>query len=155
LRQIVAPNTRHLEFYKIMTGEELFKALKQMSDKGLPPGIREQRMKRLSERTGLSSDALRAKARRWAKANGKEYPLMRARAEPEAIQSRAESRSLRAAWRAERVRTGAEALARGASWLEIATLWNLRTAEAAQQWWRRNQEGAKRRSRKTRGLRRS
>ncbi len=137
-----------------MTGEELFKSLKLMSDKGVPSGKREQRMKRLSERTGLSSDALRAKARRWAKANGREYPLMRARSEPTAIQYRAESRSQRAAWRAERVRTGTEALARGASWLEIATMWNLRTAEAAQQWWRRNEEGAKPRTRKTKARRR-
>lgn len=137
-----------------MTGEELFKALKQMSDKGVSPGKREQRLKRLSERTGLSSDALRAKARRWARANGKEYPLMRARPVPAAIQSRTESRAARAAWRAERARTGAEALARGASWQEIAAMWNLRTAEAAQQWWRRNQEGGVKRRRKGRNRRR-
>jgi hypothetical protein len=126
-----------------MSGEELFKTLKKMSDRGLSPRKRERQMRRLSERTGLTSDALRAKARRWARSKGLTYPLMRAKAEPAAAQSRAESRAARAEWRAERFRTGTEALARGADWQEIAALWNLRTAEAAQQWWRRNHDGVR------------
>jgi predicted kinase len=137
-----------------MSGEELFKTLKQMNERGISPRDRERRLRRLSQQTGLTSDALRAKARRWARANGLAYPLMRARAEAEAVQARAEARRARAEWRANRVKTGRAALERGASWHEIASLWDLRTVEAAQQWWRRNEEGVKTRARPGRKRRR-
>ena len=130
-----------------MTGEEIFSLLTRMAARGDSPRKRERQLRRLGERLGLSSDALRAKARRYARRTGAAYPLMRKPATRHRESERAEKRVQRSAWREDRLRLGREALARGADWAEIATLFGIRTAEGAAQWWRRNPEVAAPRAR--------
>lgn len=137
-----------------MTGEELFNLLKKMNEKNEPPRKREKTLKKLAEKEGLSSDALRAKARRWAKASGLSYPLMRKQATKNRSEEREQQRAQRKAWRAERLKVGEEALARGADWAELARLFNIRTAEGAAQWWRRNHDGVKANAKKGKRRRR-
>lgn len=131
-----------------MTGEEIFNILSKMAAKGESPRRREKKLQRLAEKEGLSSDALRAKARRWAAKNGLEYPLMRRQAVRHRDAERENRRAKRADWKDERLKVGAEALARGAGWKEIADLFGIKTAEGAAQWWRRNHDGAPTRRRK-------
>lgn len=50
-----------------------------MNDDGVAPRQREATPRVLARKESLSSDALRGRARRWAKENGKSYPLMRKR----------------------------------------------------------------------------
>ncbi|MSQ03813.1 MAG: hypothetical protein EXR71_18320 [Myxococcales bacterium] len=126
-----------------MTGEELFNLLKRMNEKNEPPRKREKTLRKLADKEGLSSDALRAKARRWAKAEGQTYPLMRKQATANRSEEREAQRKARKEWRAERLRAGAEAIGKGADWSELAKLFNIRTAEGAAQWWRRNHDGQK------------
>lgn len=137
-----------------MTGEELFNLLKKMNEKNEPPRKREKTLKKLAEKEGLSSDALRAKARRWAKANNLSYPLMRKQATKNRSEEREQQRAQRKAWRADRLKAGEEALARGADWAELAKLFNIRTAEGAAQWWRRNHDGVKANAKKGKRRRR-
>lgn len=126
-----------------MTGEELFTLLRKMYDRGDPPRKRERALKKIADKEGLSSDALRAKARRYARSNGLEYPLMRKQATRHRSDEREQQRNQRKRWREERLAAGAEALARGADWAELARLFNIKTAEGAAQWWRRNHDGVR------------
>jgi len=137
-----------------MTGEELFNLLKKMNERNEAPRKREKTLKKLADKEGLSSDALRAKARRWAKANGLTYPLMRKQATKNRSEEREKQREARKAWRAERLKQGEEAIARGADWTELAKLLDIKTAEGAAQWWRRNFEGKKGGAKKSRRRRR-
>lgn len=135
-----------------MTGEEIFNFLTKMANKGDSPRRREKQLHRLAEKLGLSSDALRAKARRYARKAGLPYPLMRRAAAEEAGDDKTERKAARDAKRAERIQQGQEALARGADWAELARIFGIKTPEGAAQWWRRNVEGVKtpRRGRKRR-----
>lgn len=126
-----------------MTGEELFNLLSKMAERGDSPRKREKTLKKLAEKDGLSSDALRAKARRYAKAAGQVYPLMRKQATKNRSEERERQRSDRKKWREQRLKDGEAAVARGADWTEIAALFNIKTAEGAAQWWRRNHDGQK------------
>lgn len=126
-----------------MTGEELFNLLKKMNERGDAPRKREKTLKKIAEKEGLSSDALRAKARRWAKANGGTYPLMRKPATKNRSEERERQRAERKKWREQRLKDGEAALARGADWSEIAKMFGIKTAEGAAQWWRRNHDGQK------------
>jgi hypothetical protein len=126
-----------------MTGEDIYHLLMRMSDRGDTPRKREKQLKRLAEKLGLSSDALRAKARRHAKKVGGEYPLMRRPASQSREREREVRRTERRGWREERLVMGEEALARGADWTEIAQLFGIKTPEGAAQWWRRNHDGVK------------
>lgn len=126
-----------------MTGEELFNLLLKMNDRNDAPRKREKTLKKLAEKEGLSSDALRAKARRWGNANGKSYPLMRKQATKNRSEEREKQRSARREKRAERIRAGEAALAKGADWAELAGIFGIKTAEGAAQWWRRNHDGLK------------
>ena len=140
-----------------MTGEEIYKLLNKMATRGETPRQREKKLKRLADKLGLSSDALRAKARRFARKEGMSYPLMRKPASEDREQQRQEKRSTREQWRAERIALGKEALARGAEWSELAVLFYIKTPEGAAQWWRRNVDGVQGRPvrRKARNYRRS
>jgi hypothetical protein len=134
-----------------MTGEEIYHLLERMAGRGDTPRKREKQLKKLADRLGLSSDALRAKARRYARKAGISYPLMRKPASANREQERTSRRSERGQWREERLAAGKEALARGADWSEIAKLFGIKTPEGAAQWWRRNHDGvsaARRRSRR-------
>lgn len=126
-----------------MTGEEIYKLLMRMSQRGDPPRKREKQLRKVAEKEGLSSDALRAKARRHARKMGLPYPLMRKPAEEEREAERENRRSERKNWRVERLKQGEEALARGADWTELAKIFGIRTPEGAAQWWRRNHDGVK------------
>ncbi|MBM4367715.1 MAG: hypothetical protein FJ102_16000 [Deltaproteobacteria bacterium] len=126
-----------------MTGEELFNLLKKMAERGDPPRKREKTLKKIAEKEGLSSDALRAKARRWAKANNGSYPLMRKPATKNRSEERERQRAERKKWREQRLKDGEAAVARGADWTEIAKIFGIKTAEGAAQWWRRNHDGLK------------
>ena len=140
-----------------MTGEEIYRLLNKMAVRGETPRQREKKLKRLADKLGLSSDALRAKARRFARKEGIDYPLMRKPASEDREQQRQSKRSTREQWRTERIELGKEALARGAEWADLAVLFNIKTPEGAAQWWRRNVEGLHSRSirRKARSYRRS
>jgi transposase-like protein len=137
-----------------MTGEEIFGLLNKMAARGDTPRKREKHLRKLAEKLGLSSDALRAKARRHARKAGVTYPLMRKPASQSREKEREDRRVTRRSWREERIQLGAEALARGADWAEIATLFGIKTPEGAAQWWRRNHDGVKS-GRKTRRRRRA
>ncbi|MFZ5482143.1 MAG: hypothetical protein ACOZNI_35610 [Myxococcota bacterium] len=138
-----------------MTGEEIYNLLNKMGQRGDPPRKRERQLRKLAEKVGLSSDALRAKARRWAKKMGLGYPLMRKPASQNREKEREERRTIRRSRRDERVQLGQAALARGADWSEIARLFGIKTPEGAAQWWRRNVEGIKTPKRSTRRRRRA
>lgn len=137
-----------------MTGEELYNLLTKMSERGDTPRKREKTLKKLAEKEGLSSDALRAKARRYAKAVGLTYPLMRKQATKNRSEERERQRAERKNWREQRLKDGAAAIERGADWTEIAKLFNIKTAEGAAQWWRRNHDGQKASKKGKRGGRR-
>lgn len=124
-----------------MVGEEIFNLLSKMASRGDAPRKRERQLKKLAEKAGLSSDALRAKARRYARKSGIEYPLMRKPATRNREKERQERRTVRASWKEERIARGKDALANGADWAEIARLFEISTPEGAAQWWRRNVEG--------------
>lgn len=124
-----------------MTGEEVYNLLNKMSGRGDSPRKRERQLRKIAEKVGLSSDALRAKARRHAKKLGLGYPLMRKPATLNREQEREERRVSRTTWREERMKKGEEALARGADWLELAQIFGIKTPEGAAQWWRRNHDG--------------
>ena len=126
-----------------MTGEEIYNLLEKMAERGDTPRKREKSLKKIAEKLGLSSDALRAKARRWARKAGAGYPLMRKPASHNREQERVARRSDRKNWRAERIALGASAMARGADWAEIARLFGIETPEGAAQWWRRNHDGVR------------
>jgi hypothetical protein len=128
---------------RAMTGEEIYTLLMRMSARGDSPRKRERQLKKLADKLGLSSDALRAKARRHARKVGAEYPLMRKPASQSREREREQRRTHRRGWRDERLKQGAEALARGADWTEIAQLFGIKTPEGAAQWWRRNHDGVK------------
>ena len=138
-----------------MTGEEIYNLLNKMSARGDAPRKRERQLRKLADKVGLSSDALRAKARRWAKKAGMGYPLMRKPASQSREKEREERRSERRTWRDERIKQGETALARGADWAEIARLFGIKTPEGAAQWWRRNKEGIQTPKRAGRRRRRS
>lgn len=137
-----------------MTGEDVFKLLQRLDARGEPARTRERQLKRIAQREGISSDALRAKARRYARRMGLAYPLMRRPSETRRDVERAERRAARDAWKDERLRIGAEALARGADWAEIARLFGIATAEGAAQWWRRNHPEAQASRKRTKARRR-
>jgi len=124
-----------------MTGEEIYNLLNKMSGRGDSPRKRERQLRKVAEKVGLSSDALRAKARRFAKKMGMGYPLMRKPASQNREKEREDRRVERRGWRDERIKLGEEALARGADWAEIAKLFDIKTPEGAAQWWRRNHDG--------------
>lgn len=139
-----------------MTGEEIYNLLNKMSSRGDTPRKRERQLRKVADKIGLSSDALRAKARRWAKKMGLSYPLMRKPASQNREKEREERRVVRRNWRQERIQMGEEALARGADWAEIARIFGIKTPEGAAQWWRRNHDGIatpKRNARKRRRAR--
>jgi hypothetical protein len=141
-----------------MTGEEIFNLLNKMSSRGDSPRKRERQLRKVADKLGLSSDALRAKARRYAKKAAIEYPLMRKPASQSREKEREERRVTRRSWREERIAKGKEALARGADWTEIAQIFGIKTPEGAAQWWRRNHDGvqaAKRSSRRRRRARKT
>jgi hypothetical protein len=124
-----------------MTGEEIYNLLNKMAGRGDSPRKRERQLRKVADKVGLSSDALRAKARRWAKKSELSYPLMRKPASQSREKEREERRVSRREWRAERIKQGEEALARGADWAEIARIFGIKTPEGAAQWWRRNHDG--------------
>lgn len=124
-----------------MTGEEIYKLLNKIASREDTPRQREKKLKRVADKLGLSSDALRAKARRFARKEGLSYPLMRKPASGDREEEREQKRTTRQQWRQERIAQGREALARGAEWAEIAALFHIKTPEGAAQWWRRNVEG--------------
>lgn len=124
-----------------MTGEEIFGLLQKMAARGDSPRKRERHLKRLADQLGLSSDALRAKARRWGKKSGATYPLMRKPASENREGERTTRRATRLAWRQERLDLGKAALAKGADWTAIAQVFGIETPEGAAQWWRRNHDG--------------
>lgn len=126
-----------------MTGEDLFNLLRKMNERNDLPRKREKTLKKLAEKEGLSSDALRAKARRWAKANSQVYPLMRKQATKNRSEEREKQRAARRDSRAERIRIGTESLAKGGDWADLASLFGIKTSEGAAQWWRRNHDGVK------------
>jgi len=126
-----------------MTGEEVYQLLKKMADRKDTPRRREKQLERVAARVGLSSDALRAKARRYAIRAGLEYPLMRRPSTESRETGRHERRQRRSAWKAERLRAGAEALAAGADWSALARIFGVGTPEGAAQWWRRNHDGVR------------
>ncbi len=141
-----------------MTGEEMFNLLNKMAGRGDSPRKRERQLRKLADKVGLSSDALRAKARRHAKKLGISYPLMRKPASQSREKEREERRVTRRSWREERVEQGRKALAEGKDWATIAEIFGIKTPEGAAQWWRRNVEGvqapkrvARRRRRTRRG----
>lgn len=136
-----------------MTGEEVYQLLMKMSSRADSPRRREKQLKRIADRVGLSSDALRAKARRYAKKSGLDYPLMRRPASENRKAERTQRRETRSAWKTERIAAGKEALAKGADWSELARIFGIKTAEGAAQWWRRNHDGVKT-TRRTRRKRR-
>ena len=138
-----------------MTGEEVFNLLNKMSTRGDSPRKRERQLRKIAEKVGLSSDALRAKARRYAKKMGSLYPLMRKPATHNREKEREERRQTRSGWKEERIAAGKEALAKGADWAEMAKLFNIKTPEGAAQWWRRNVEGIQTPRRSTRRRRRT
>jgi hypothetical protein len=138
-----------------MTGEEIFNLLNKMSTRGDSPRKRERQLRKVAEKIGLSSDALRAKARRYARKVGIEYPLMRKPASQSREQEREDRRVNRRSWKDERIGKGKEALARGADWTEIAQIFGIKTPEGAAQWWRRNHDGLKASKRGKRGKRRT
>jgi hypothetical protein len=137
-----------------MTGEEIFNLLNKMSGRGDTPRKREKQLRKVAEKVGLSSDALRAKARRFAKKSGGAYPLMRKPASQNREKEREDRRVTRRGWREERIKLGEEALARGADWTEIAKIFGIKTPEGAAQWWRRNHDGVATPKRSTRRRRR-
>ena len=124
-----------------MTGEEVFNLLNKMSTRGDSPRKRERNLRKIAEKVGLSNDALRAKARRYAKKVGAEYPLMRKPATHNREKEREERRTTRQQWRESRVEEGKSAMNRGADWAEMAKIFGIKTPEGAAQWWRRNVEG--------------
>lgn len=124
-----------------MTGEEIYNLLNKMSGRGDSPRKRERQLRKVAEKIGLSSDALRAKARRFAKKMGMGYPLMRKPASQNREREREDRRVERRGWREERIKLGEDALARGADWAEIAKIFEIKTPEGAAQWWRRNHDG--------------
>jgi hypothetical protein len=138
-----------------MTGEEIFNLLNKMSTRGDSPRKRERQLRKVADKVGLSSDALRAKARRYARKVGIEYPLMRKPASQSREQEREDRRVNRRAWKDERIAKGQEAIARGADWTEIALIFGIKTPEGAAQWWRRNHDGVKASKRGKRGKRRT
>lgn len=138
-----------------MTGEEIYKLLNKMSERGDSPRKRERQLRKLADKVGLSSDALRAKARRWAKKAEVSYPLMRKPASQSREKEREERRTSRKSWREDRIKVGEEALARGADWAEIAKIFDIKTPEGAAQWWRRNHDGVTTPKRSTRRRRRA
>jgi hypothetical protein len=138
-----------------MTGEEIFNLLNKMSTRGDSPRKRERQLRKVADKIGLSSDALRAKARRYARKVGIEYPLMRKPASQSREQEREDRRVNRRSWKDERIGKGKEALARGADWTEIAQIFGIKTPEGAAQWWRRNHDGVKASKRGKRGKRRT
>lgn len=133
-----------------MTGEEIFNLLRKMAERGDPPRKRERQLRRIAEKEGLSSDALRAKARRFARKSASEYPLMRKPATEARESERSRRREERAALKAERLAIGEKALAEGADWAEVARRFGIKTAEGAAQWWRRNHDGVRTPRRKSR-----
>jgi len=124
-----------------MTGEEIYNLLSKMSTRGDAPRKRERQLRKVAERIGLSSDAMRAKARRYAKKASIEYPLMRKAATHNREQEREDRRSTRQDWKADRIAKGKEALAQGKDWSELAEIFGIKTPEGAAQWWRRNVDG--------------
>ncbi|HNC95704.1 MAG TPA: hypothetical protein PKW90_06245 [Myxococcota bacterium] len=140
-----------------MTGEEVFNLLNKMAARGDSPRKRERQLRKIAEKVGLSSDALRAKARRFAKKVGNGYPLMRKPATHNREKEREDRRTTRSAWKDERIAKGKEALAKGADWAAMAVLFDIKTPEGAAQWWRRNVEGIQtpRRTGKARARKRS
>ncbi len=128
---------------KNLSGEEIFNLLNKMATRGDTPRKREKNLRKLAEKAGLSSDALRAKARRFAKKSGTNYPLMRKPASQSREKEREDRRVTRRSWREERLEAGKVAIERGADWTEIATLFGIKTPEGAAQWWRRNHDGVK------------
>ena len=126
-----------------MTGEEIYLLLCKMAARGDSPRKRERQLHKIAEKEGLSSDALRAKARRYAKKVGVEYPLMRKPATENRERDRNSRRVQRERRRSERITIGEAALANGADWAQLATLFGIKTAEGAAQWWRRNHDGVR------------
>lgn len=126
-----------------MTGEALYTLLTKMNHDNVAPRTRELTLKKLAAKEGLSSDALRAKARRWGKANGKTYPKMRKEAAPGGDEAKVQQHAARAARRAERLALGEQALANVATWPELAAVFGIQTGEGAMQWWRRNHEASR------------
>lgn len=137
-----------------MTGEEIYNLLNKMASRGDSPRKRERQLRKLAEKEGLSSDALRAKARRFAKKDGSTYPLMRKPAAENREEERERRRSARGAQREERLKAGAEALAKGADWSALAVIFGIKTPEGAAQWWKRNHDGAPAAKRSTKKRRR-
>ena len=125
-----------------MTGEEVFNLLNKMATRGDNPRRRERQLRRIAEKAGLSSDALRAKARRHARKLGRPYPLMRKPATGERESAQELRRSTRESWRQARIEMGRVARERGADWGEIAKIFEIKTPEGAAQWWKRNQPEA-------------
>lgn len=66
---------------------------------------------------------------------------MRKQATKNRSEEREKQRVARREKRAERIRAGEAALAKGADWAELATIFGIKTAEGAAQWWRRNHDG--------------
>ena len=138
-----------------MTGEEIYTLLCKMAARGDSPRKRERQLRKLAEREGLSSDALRAKARRYARKAGVGYPLMRKPATENREQDRTARRARREQLRAERIIAGEAAIAAGADWAQLAALFGIKTAEGAAQWWRRNHDGVRTSRKRTRRRRRT
>jgi hypothetical protein len=137
-----------------MTGEEVYNLLNKMSARGDAPRKRERQLRKIAEKVNLSSDALRAKARRFAKKVGSGYPLMRKPATHNREKEREDRRVTRQQWREGRIEQGKEALAKGADWTEMARIFSIKTPEGAAQWWRRNVEGVQTPRRATKRRRR-
>jgi transposase-like protein len=133
-----------------MSGEDIFKLLDKMATRGDSPRKRERTLRKIALKEGLSSDALRAKARRWAKRTGASYPLMRAPATRNREAERQERRESRRTWKESRIAQGQALLASGADWAQLARIFGIGTPEGAAQWWRRNAEGKRSPRRKRR-----
>lgn len=119
-------------------GEEVFNLLKNMEAAGTAAHAREVAIAKIALRENMNSDALRARARRYAARTGQRYPLMRQPAAENRADLRETRRAERQAFRDQRLQVGQAAKARGASWAEIAALFGIETPEGAAQWWRRN-----------------
>lgn len=136
-----------------LTGRDVFEILDKMATRGDSPRKRERQLDRIARREGSTSDALRAKARRWSKRAGASYPRMRAPATRNREAERRNRRETRQTWKEARLAQGREALASGANWGQLAQIFGIGTPEGAAQWWRRNAEetqAPKRRRRRSR-----
>jgi len=130
-----------------MSGEEIYNLLVKMAGRGDTPRKRERQLRKIADRLRLSSDALRAKARRYAQRQEIAYPLMRAEASHHREEERGARRNARAKSRDRRIKVGKAALAKGATWTDLAGLFGISTPEGAAQWWRRNTGDARKRVR--------